>query len=124
MAPETFQRILITGSSGFIGSWVTNTLVKRGHRIRGLYRRKSIPTPLEEIRKEGVEIERRDLTVREEVRLALQNIDAVIHCAALARDWGYEKDYYAQNFEVSKTLVDEARRTGCRAFQRPGSESP
>lgn len=116
MAPETFRRILITGSSGFIGSWVTSTLTKRGYPVRGLYRRNRMPAHLEEIRRAGAEVERRDLTVREEVRLSLQNIDAVIHCAALVRDWGYERDYHTQNFEVSKTLVDEARRAGCRVF--------
>jgi len=92
MAPETFQRILITGSSGFIGSWIAGTLVKRGYPVRGLYRRKCIPAHLEEIRRAGAEVERRDLTIREEARRSLQNIDAVIHCAALARDWGYERD--------------------------------
>jgi nucleoside-diphosphate-sugar epimerase len=46
----------------------------------------------------------------------LEGVEAVIHCAALARDWGYEKDFFLHNVEVTKRLVDEASRGGCGVF--------
>jgi nucleoside-diphosphate-sugar epimerase len=46
----------------------------------------------------------------------MQEVDAVVHCAALARDWGHEQEFYLQNVEVTKRLVDEARLAGCRVF--------
>ena len=115
MARYQFKKILVTGSSGFIGGWVARTLVEGGYKIRALYRRRQMPEHLVELRKAGAEVERRDLTVRDDVRMSLQNVDAVIHCAALARDWGHRREFRIHNLEVSKTLVDEARLARDRA---------
>jgi nucleoside-diphosphate-sugar epimerase len=116
MASGGFRRILVTGSSGFIGGWTARILVERGYTVRAQYRRSRVPTHLEEIGKRGAELQRRDLTVADEVRKLLHGVEAVVHCAALARDWGYERDYLLHNLEVTKYLVDEARRAGCRVF--------
>jgi nucleoside-diphosphate-sugar epimerase len=116
MSSGGFRRILVTGSSGFIGGWTARILVQRGYPVRAQYRRSRVPTHLEEIRLQGAELQRRDLTVADEVRQLLRGVDAVIHCAALARDWGYEREYFLHNLEVTKHLVDEARRAGCGVF--------
>jgi nucleoside-diphosphate-sugar epimerase len=116
MSSNGFRRILVTGSSGFIGGWTAQILAERGYTVRAQYRRSRIPTHLEEVQRRGVELQRRDLTVLAEVRHLLQDVEAVIHCAALARDWGYEEDFFLHNVEVTKHLVEEARRAGCRVF--------
>ena len=116
MGPESFRKVLVTGASGFIGGWISGILVRRGYPVRSLYRRSEIPRHLLDIQSRGAELQRRDLTRPEDVDGALQNVDAVIHSAALARDWGYEREYYIQNVDVTKRLVDEARRSGCRVF--------
>jgi nucleoside-diphosphate-sugar epimerase len=116
MSRKGFRKILVTGSSGFIGGWIARTLVQRGYPVRGLYRRSLVPKHLQELRSRGAELLRRDLTVLAEVRDALRDVEALIHCAALTRDWGYEREYFAQNVEVTRILVEEARRAGCRVF--------
>jgi nucleoside-diphosphate-sugar epimerase len=116
MSAKNFSRILVTGGSGFIGGWITRILARRGYPVRALYRRSQIPLHLQRSRNLGAELQRRDLTVPEDVRDALQDVDAVIHCAALARDWGYEREFHLQNVEVTRILIDEARRAGCRVF--------
>ncbi len=116
MACHGFQRILVTGSSGFIGGWAARILVQRGYTVRAQYRRRLIPAHLEEIRKWGVELRRCDLTVPEDVRSLVRDVTAVIHCAALTSDWGYEPDFFLHNVEVTERLVNEARRAGCQVF--------
>ena len=116
MPSERFRRILVTGSSGFIGSWTARILAERGYSVRAQYRRSNVPGHLEEIRRLGAELQRGDLTVSGDISALLEGVEAVIHCAALARDWGYEKDFYLHNVEVTKNLIEEARRAGCRAF--------
>jgi nucleoside-diphosphate-sugar epimerase len=116
MPSEKFGRILVTGGSGFIGGWTARILTEQGYTVRAQYRRSIVPGHLEEIRRLGAELQRGDLTVSEDVHALLHGADGVIHCAALARDWGYERDYHLHNVEVTENLLKEARRAGCRAF--------
>ncbi len=109
-------RVLVTGSSGFIGGWVARTLADRGYSIRAQYRRQVPPDHLMDLSTRGAEIERRDLTDRQAVRSCLQNVQAVIHCAALSRDWGSEEQFHIHNLEITKSLLEEARQAGCRVF--------
>jgi nucleoside-diphosphate-sugar epimerase len=116
MPSGRFRKILVTGSSGFIGGWTARILTERGYPVRAQYRRSNVPGHLEEIRRLGAELQRSDLTVPGDVRALLENVDAVVHCAALARDWGYEEDFYLHNVEVTRHLLEEARGAGCRVF--------
>jgi nucleoside-diphosphate-sugar epimerase len=116
MPSESFGRVLVTGSSGFIGGCTARILTERGYTVRAQYRRSNVPPHLNEIRSLGAELQRGDLTVSEDIRRLLKGVEAVIHCAALARDWGYERDFYLQNVEVTENVLEEARRAGCRAF--------
>jgi nucleoside-diphosphate-sugar epimerase len=116
MPSEGFRRILVTGSSGFIGGWAARILAERGYTVRAQYRRSRVPPHLEEIRAPGIQLQRGDLTVLADLRALLADVEAVVHCAALARDWGYEQDYFLHNVEVTRHLVEEARRAGCRVF--------
>ncbi len=111
-----FQRILVTGASGFIGGWVAGSLVEKGYPVRALYRRQQPTDTLERIRAAGAEIQRRDLIDPEDLRRCLEGVDALIHCAALARDWGRKEEYRIQNLELTRSLAEQASRSGCRVF--------
>ena len=74
------MNVLVTGGRGFIGRFVTARLLADGHRVRVLARPdSSTPDPAEIA---GSEVIRHDLTVREGLTSALEDMDAVVHAAA------------------------------------------
>ena len=74
------KRILITGSTGFIGGHLAERLVKyKKTRIRGLVKNSSIPTG----RIDGLPVEKvfGDMISMEAMRDATRGCDVVVHCA-------------------------------------------
>jgi dTDP-L-rhamnose 4-epimerase len=67
------MRVLVTGAAGFIGSHIVETLVERGHEVRGLDLR---PAPVADMVTGDV----RDAAT---VAAALDGVDAVCHQAAM-----------------------------------------
>lgn len=79
------SKSLVTGGSGFLGSHLVEALVARGEKVRVLVRPTSKITHLESLK---VELIYGDLNNIQSLREAIQNIERVYHCAALATDWG------------------------------------
>ena len=75
----------MTGGSGFLGSHLAKTLVRRGDQVRVLVRSTSKTDHLEPL---GIELFHGDLGDIHSLRNAAKDIDIVYHCAALAADWG------------------------------------
>ena len=82
------KKVLVTGAGGFIGSHLTEELVRRGHSVRVLVRYKSrddrgnlADLPLEVL--SSVEIERGDLKDHGAVRKAVEGREWVLHLGAL-----------------------------------------
>lgn len=76
------MRHLITGANGFLGSWLARRLVERGDKVRCLIRSGSDDSALA-----GIDCERAtgDVTQRESLGAALQNVDIVFHLAGIRR---------------------------------------
>ncbi len=79
------MHVLVTGGAGFIGSFTVDRLVEEGHRVRIL---DSLERPVHTgegppayLNREA-EFVRGDVTVREDLRAALEGVDAVVHLAA------------------------------------------
>ena len=90
----TFMAILITGSTGYIGSKLTEQLALQGNTIHLLCR----TTPaLPEFQKANIKIFKGDITNPESLKPALENVDRLYHLAAYARLW-------AKNASVFQTL--------------------
>jgi len=117
------RKVLVTGASGFIGGWTARGLAERGYAVRALYRREVPPASLEALAAGGAEVQRRDLSRPGEGREAVRGVDAVVHAAALASDWGDPHAFRRQNVTVTKRLLEEARAAGCRVFVFIGSIS-
>jgi dihydroflavonol-4-reductase len=79
------MRILVTGGTGFIGSWLVKRLVQDGHQVRLLHRRGS---SLDELTGLDFESSFGDVTDAESVMTACKNIDSVFHLAGVV---GYSK---------------------------------
>ena len=109
------ETILITGGKGFIGSHVTDVLLRRGHRVRIL------DSLLEQVHggagpgtpPDGAELQIGDVRDEVAVARALKGVDAVIHLAA---EVGVGQSMYAVDRYVSVNDLGTAT-----LLQRPAS---
>ncbi|MCX6671596.1 MAG: NAD(P)-dependent oxidoreductase [Euryarchaeota archaeon] len=97
------MRALVTGGTGFIGSHLVDELLEQGYDVRVLRRTTSNITLLENKKLSFVF---GDLTDRESLVRACQQVDVVFHVAALPRDWGPKKTFFEVNVDGTKNLLD------------------
>ncbi|HIU24860.1 MAG TPA: SDR family oxidoreductase [Candidatus Coprovicinus avistercoris] len=100
------KKVLVTGSEGFIGSHLVETLVARGYDVRAfvLYNSFNSWGWLEELPKnvmENVEVFTGDVRDPNAVRSALKGMDAVLHLAALI---AIPYSYYAPDAYVDTNI--------------------
>ena len=99
------NKYLVTGGAGFIGSHITEELVKRGHEVRVVDnfltgKRKNIASFLDKI--ELIEGDIRDF---ETCKRALEGVDFVLHQAALASvPRSIEDPFLANEINIKGTL--------------------
>ncbi|MCD6511977.1 MAG: NAD-dependent epimerase/dehydratase family protein [Thermoplasmata archaeon] len=98
------MNILVTGGSGFIGKYIVRELMKHGHDVWILSRKKIESNEYESI--QG------DITDFESVRKAVRGMDAVFHNAAYAADWGKKEIIYRTNVGGSENVARAAMDEG------------
>lgn len=98
------MRILLTGSNGFIGGHIARWLCECGHRVTGIGRAAS---PVHAVTR----YVRWDLSHPIELD---EDVDAVIHAAALASPWARPQAFHAANVEATRNVLG-----WCRAHGRP-----
>lgn len=114
------NKILVTGADGFIGSHLTEELVKRGHDVRAFVYYNSFnswgwldhSTP--EIRK-SLDVFTGDIRDPHGVRTAMKGCDVVLHLAALiAIPYSYHSPdtYIDTNVKGTLNIVQAARELG------------
>jgi GlcNAc-P-P-Und epimerase len=99
------MKIVVTGSSGYIGAAMTHLLVEQcGHHVVGIDRIEPSVPPSQRF-----EFIRWDLASPDEAPDAalFDAVDAVIHLAAARGDWAISDDeYWRDNREATETLLD------------------
>ncbi|NDV61417.1 NAD-dependent epimerase/dehydratase family protein [Puniceicoccales bacterium CK1056] len=95
------MKILVTGGGGFLGRYIVDGLLLKGHRVVA-FQRRAHP----ELEARGVEVVRGSLGERESLTRALQGCDAVVHTAAKAGVWGLRKDFFEINHEGTRNVCD------------------
>jgi len=104
------DRVLVTGSSGFIGSAVTRALVARGaHVLAG------VEPGADRGNLDGLDVEQLTLDIRDAdgVARATEGCRAVFHVAALYGFWPRDPSvFYAINVEGTRHVLDAARSAG------------
>ena len=97
------RRVLVTGSSGYIGRHLVERLKQEGHRVVGVDR---APVAGTRMLDEFIEADLLDVDRYSHV---LHQVDQVCHLAAAKGDWGIsEAEYYRDNLEATRALLGAA----------------
>lgn len=96
---------LVTGATGFIGSYIAEALIKRGEDVRALVRRTSNTQFLESI---GVELFHGDLGDADSVARSVKGVDKIFHSAAMVGDWVPREKAYKINVDGTRLLLEAA----------------
>lgn len=104
------MQVLVTGANGFIGSHLLRrlTAANRGE-VRGLVRETS-----DLCRLAGGDYDLRCCPLEGPLEDYLRGVEAVIHTAARARDWGGADDFYRVNVEGTINLARACAAAGVK----------
>jgi dihydroflavonol-4-reductase len=111
-------KVLVTGGTGFLGSYLIKELVEKGHTVRAIRRSGgSLPFWLPAASLENVEWF--DCDIRDAVGLeeAMAGVDAIIHAAAKVSFSGKDRrELFGVNIEGTMHVVNTALEQGVKRF--------
>jgi dihydroflavonol-4-reductase len=105
-------KVLVTGSTGFLGANLIHHLVRRGDEVRALKRQRTPPTLLEGL---PVELAEGDVTDFDSLLRATRGVEGVYHVAGLVSYWRPKRErMFRVNVDGPRNMVRAARRNGVR----------
>jgi UDP-glucose 4-epimerase len=120
------MRILVTGGAGFIGSHLTEALVREGHRVRVLDDLSSGKRANLTAMRKDVELQVGDCADPRAAARAVRGIEVVFHEGAMpsvARSVAHPLLSHRANATATVTMLVAARDAGVRRFLYAGSSS-
>jgi len=109
------MKILVTGGTGFTGSYLTRRLLQKGHRVVVIDNQPGLF--FDELKNLGAEILLGSVTDRKLVDQVIQGCDVVHHVAAVFRKVNLPKKvYWDVNVEGTRYLLQTALKSGVRKF--------
>ncbi len=107
---ESFVKVFVTGSTGFIGKHLVRRLAADGHAVRCLARRTSRVQDLQDL---GVEIYYGDVSDPEVLLEGMAGCDCLFHLANLYSMWETDPDVFMRvNLEGTRTVLECAYKAG------------
>jgi len=113
------MKMLVTGSTGCVGTGFVERLLAKGYEVRALARKTS---DLSYLKATKAEIVFGDVTQYDTLVPAVQGIDVVFHCAAkVAPGWGTWEEYEANTVEGTKNMLKASAEAGVKRFLQVSS---
>jgi dihydroflavonol-4-reductase len=106
-------KILVTGSTGFIGNALCHELAACGEQVIAFHRPTSNTSPLDDL---NIEHRIGDLKDPASINKAVKGIHALIHCAAQLGKPTEWQQYYDVSVRGTRTLLNAARAANVRRF--------
>ncbi|MDA0848982.1 MAG: NAD-dependent epimerase/dehydratase family protein [Verrucomicrobia bacterium] len=103
------MNILVTGGGGFLGRYIVEDLMTKGHSVSIFGR-----SAQDELASLGVRVVQGDLQDADAVREACIGMDAVFHVAAKAGIWGSRESYFAVNVKGTRNVLEACRTNGIK----------
>jgi len=100
-SPTKAPSVLVTGSTGFLGSRIVETLLNKEYKVRALVRKTSAVQKLKEL---NVEMCVGDLADIDSLMPAFQGIDCVVHAAAATK--GQEEESRLGTIKGTENVLD------------------
>ena len=109
--------VLVTGGTGFLGSYIIRNLIEKGHKVRAIRRSAKLPSWIPPSILDEVEWVEGDLLDPMLLADAVTGVNAVIHSAAMvAFTKKSRKEMYAVNVEGTANMVNTALENGVQRF--------
>jgi len=104
-------KVLVTGSSGFLGGHLIEQLLPKRHEVVGMVRKGSDTDLLQDL---GVEMRKGDLTDPASLLEVTKGVDCVIHLAAYYTFSGKKERYEEINVQGTKNMLDAMLKNGVK----------
>ena len=111
------KTVVVTGSTGFIGSFLVDKLISKNYRVRCLLRKKS---NLERLKGKNIELVEIDYQDMNSLIKGLKGVEIVFHLTALifSKDW--QKLYYANSINTQNLVkAYNSVKTKNKNFDKP-----
>jgi nucleoside-diphosphate-sugar epimerase len=105
------MKIFITGATGFVGGAIMKKMCSNGYQVWCMNRKESDDAAIINAGAKPVRCTLETITDEE-----LNEMDVVIHAAALLGKWATYNQYYQTNVAGTKKLVDIAKKKGVKKF--------
>jgi dihydroflavonol-4-reductase len=112
---STNQQFLVTGGTGFVGSYIIKNLVEKGHRVRAIRRSKKLPFYISKEISNKIEWVNGDILDIISLQDAMRDVDVVIHSAAVVSFSKHDRSrMYQVNVEGTNNVVNAAIDTATK----------
>ena len=99
------MRALVTGASGFIGSYLVKELLMQGHDVTALYQAGSAP---QHMFAQGVTVALGDVTQPESLQKHCEGKDCIFHCAGIVSGYGAWNRFFKVGVQGTRNMIDAA----------------
>jgi nucleoside-diphosphate-sugar epimerase len=103
------MKVAVTGAGGFLGRALVEGLIGAGHEPLAIVRKAE--AAVQYLRRK-IDALVRDLSSEEGCAGILKNCDAVVHCAALTRDYGRWDEFRKFNIDTTHNVMQAAATAG------------